>query len=361
MIQQAYKTKSGFSLITKIALLGGVSAFLAGCNQANSEPQQTVVKPVKLYEIPNFSAGHDGFLAEVDAADRSQLSFQVPGVIEALEVREGERVEKGQVLATLDPTDYQLAVDASQAQYDLEKTRYIRNKQLYAKKLISADAFDQSETAYKAADANLEEAKTDLGYTQIKAPFDGLVSMSFVKAHQFVAAKTPILNVINNDELDITVSIPVPYVDSVGIAELKQRDFSVVIDSYSSVVIPASFKEMSTQPETDTNSYSTTVTILRPFGLNILTGMTGQVLVANDNKTGALRLPKGAWVMKEGNKGHLWRFNEEQSTVEAVTVELDEFGAVVSGLNPGDMVVIAGAKDLTEGQTVKAWTREGGI
>jgi RND family efflux transporter MFP subunit len=321
-----------------------------------------VVKPVKLYEIPNgVSAGYDAFLAKVDAAARSQLSFQVSGVISSLDVREGMRVEKDQVLASLDPTDYQLAVEASQAQYDLAQTHFIRNKQLFARKLISADVYDQSETAFKAASANLEEAKTDLRYTRITAPFTGIVSAKFVQAHQLVSAKTPILNIVNNDELDITVSIPVPYVDSVGVEVLKQRDSAVIFDIHSAITIPAKYKEISIQPESDTNSYSMTVTIQRPYRMNILTGMTGQVLIANQRKSGLLHLPEDAWVNKSGNQAQLWRFNPQQGTVESVMVELDPSGAVLHGLKPGDLVVVAGAKDLSEGQTVRAWVREGGI
>lgn len=354
--------KKTFVNILIVALLAATAAFINGCSPANSEPQNSTIKPVKLYKIPNISsAGYDAFWAEVDAGDRSQLSFQVPGVIDKLQVRDGQRIKKGQVLASLDPIDYQLAVDASQAQYDLAETIYLRNKQLYTRKLISTDTLDRSETAFKAADANLEEAKTDLDHTQLKAPFAGVVSISFVKAHQFVAAKTPILNIINNDLLDITISIPVPYVDSIGVDTLKQKQFVVVFDFYSSMIVPAQFKEMSTQADSETNSYSATVTILRPNGINILTGMTGQVLIANTLKSNPLQLPDEAWIEKQTDKGKVWRYNQQTSTLEAVEVQLNESGAIIGGLTEGELIVIAGAKDLKQDQTVRAWEREGGI
>lgn len=354
--------KNPFVHILMVALLTVVTVFINGCSPAKSESQSTSIKPVKLYEVENTAAtGYDAFWAEVDAGNRSQLSFQVPGVIEKLKVKDGDHVEKGQVLASLDPIDYQLAVDASQAQYDLAKTRYLRNQQLYQKKLVSTDALDRSETAFKAANANLEEAKTDLSYTQLKAPFDGLISISFVKAHQFVAAKMPILNVINNDQLDITISIPIPYVDSVGINALKNKQFLVDFDLYNDIKVPAKFKEMSTQAEADTNSYRATVTILRPQGINILTGMTGQVLISNTSIKNYLQLPAEAWIQKSSGQGELWRYNPQTHTVQAVEVQLNKTGAIISGLNGGDLIVIAGAKDLQQNQTVRAWKREGGI
>ncbi|WP_375748186.1 efflux RND transporter periplasmic adaptor subunit [Vibrio sp. HN007] len=351
-----------FVTLLKVAVVGGFAAFLSGCNPANSEPQQEIIKPVKLYQIPAFTGdGYDAFLAEVDAGERSQLSFQVPGVIENLKVHEGQKVKKDEILASLDPNDYQLALDASQAQFELAETRYERDKQLFDKKLISADAYDQSETSYKAAIANLEEAKTDLSYTNIKAPFDGIVSLSFVKTHQFVGAKQPILNIINNEQLDINISIPVPYVDRVGIAALREGNYAVVFDVHSEVMIPAAFKEMSTQPNSDTNSYNATVSIIRPDAMNILTGMTGQVLLANTREAKPIQLPAGAWISREEGKGTVWLFESQSNTVKAVELLLDDSGFVTDGLNAGDFVIIAGAKDLNEGQVVRAWTREGGI
>lgn len=354
--------KNNFIYISMVVLLTATTAFISGCSPANSEIQDTAVKPVKLFEVPSISAdGYDSFLAEVDAGNRSQLSFQIPGMIDKLHAKDGEKIKKGQILASLDPTDYQLAVDASQAQYDLAETIYQRDKQLYTKRLISTDMLDRSETAFKAAEANLKEAKTDLSFTQLKAPFDGVVSISFAKAHQFVNAKMPILNIINNDQLDITISIPVPYVDAIGVESLKNKKFIVVFDIYSTMVVPAAFKEMSTQADSDTNSYSTTVTILRPDSINILTGMTGQVLVANTFKSTPLQLPNDAWIEKQAETGKVWRYSQQSNIVEAVEVQLNETGGIISGLSEGDLIVIAGAKDLKDGQIVRAWEREGGI
>lgn len=354
--------KKNFVKILKFMLLSLIVVLTNGCSPAKSEQQKLSTKPVKLYEIPSIiSHSYDSFWAEVDAGNRAQLSFQVPGVIDKLEVRDGQSIKKGQLLASLDPTDYQLAVNASQAQYDLAQTRYLRNKQLYSKKLISTDTLDRSETDYKAAHANLEEAKTDLDYTLLKAPFSGVISLSFVKAHQFVAAKRAILNIINNDQLDITISIPVPYVDRIGLNTLKNKNFMVVFDLYSEMIVPAKFKEMSTRADADTNSYSATMSLLRPTDINILTGMTGQVLVSSSIQTAAIKLPNEAWIDKQVGKGKVWRYDPQNSTVKAIEVKLNNSGGITDGLTEGDLVVIAGAASLKEGQTVRSWKREGGI
>lgn len=351
----------------KHTLIGAVvtlslSTLLTGCNKAISEPAEPLIKPVKLLAVKDLTVDDsDAFLARIDATYRAQLSFQVSGEVEELLVRMGQGVEKGEVLATLDPKDLQLALDAAQAQYALAKTQWERAKSLYSKKLISTDSYDQKETQYKAALASFEQAKTDLSYTKIQAPFDGVVSYTYVKPYQVVGEKQEILNLIDNTTLDVSFTLPVSYAESVSLSALKNAEMWVTMDSEPSKRIPGKFKEISTQPNIDTNSYEAIVTITRPTDRNLLTGMTGQVHIAKQNKSNAMTLPTSAWVNKQENQGEVWVMNSSTQQVNKVTLSLNESGAIESGLDNNDYVVIAGVERLVEGQVVKAWIREEGI
>lgn len=351
----------------KHTLIGAVvtlslSTLLTGCNKAISEPAEPLIKPVKLLAVKDLTVDDsDAFLARIDATYRAQLSFQVSGEVEKLLVRMGQGVEKGEVLATLDPKDLQLALDAAQAQYALAKTQWERAKSLYSKKLISTDSYDQKETQYKAALASFEQAKTDLSYTKIQAPFDGVVSYTYVKPYQVVGEKQEILNLIDNTTLDVSFTLPVSYAESVSLSALKNAEMWVTMDSEPSKRIPGKFKEISTQPNIDTNSYEAIVTITRPTDCNLLTGMTGQVHIAKQNKSNAMTLPTSAWVNKQESQGEVWVMDSSTQQVNKVTLSLSESGAIESGLDNNDYVVIAGVERLVEGQVVKAWIREEGI
>ncbi len=351
----------------KHTLIGAVvtlslSTLLTGCNKAISEPAEPLIKPVKLLAVKDLTVDDsDAFLARIDATYRAQLSFQVGGEVEKLLVRMGQGVEKGEVLATLDPKDLQLALDAAQAQYALAKTQWERAKSLYSKKLISTDSYDQKETQYKAALASFEQAKTDLSYTKIQAPFDGVVSYTYVKPYQVVGEKQEILNLIDNTALDVSFTLPVSYAESVSLSALKNAEMWVTMDSEPSKRIPGKFKEISTQPNIDTNSYEAIVTITRPTDRNLLTGMTGQVHIAKQNKSNAMTLPTSAWVNKQESQGEVWVMDSSTQQVSKVTLSLNESGAIESGLDNNDYVVIAGVERLVEGQVVKAWIREEGI
>ena len=339
-----------------------LSGLLTGCNKAISEPSEPLIKPVKLLAVKDLSvADSDAFLAQIDATHRAQLSFQVGGEVDQLLVRMGHDVKKGDVLATLDPKDLQLALNSAQAQFSLVQTQWQRAKSLYKKKLISTDEYDQKETQYKAALANFEQAKTDLSYTKIHAPFDGVVSYTYVKPFQVVGAKQEILNLIDNSTLDVSFTLPVTYAESVSLASLKDAHMWVTMDSEPDKRIPGKFKEISTQPNSDTNSYEAIVTITRPSERNLLTGMTGQVHIAKQNVSDSVVLPQSAWVSKETNRGEVWVMDGETQQVKKVTLSLGDSGNVESGLKSDDYVVIAGVEHLVEGQVVKAWVREGGI
>lgn len=351
----------------KHTLIGAVvtlslSTLLTGCNKAISEPAEPLIKPVKLLAVKDLTVDDsDAFLARIDATYRAQLSFQVGGEVEKLLVRMGQGVEKGEVLATLDPKDLQLALDAAQAQYALAKTQWERAKSLYSKKLISTDSYDQKETQYKAALASFEQAKTDLSYTKIQAPFDGVVSYTYVKPYQVVGEKQEILNLIDNTTLDVSFTLPVSYAESVSLSALKNAEMWVTMDSEPSKRIPGKFKEISTQPNIDTNSYEAIVTITRSTDRNLLTGMTGQVHIAKQNRSNAMTLPTSAWVNKQESQGEVWVMDSSTQQVNKVTLSLNESGAIESGLDNNDYVVIAGVERLVEGQVVKAWIREEGI
>jgi len=348
--------------ITRVLVISGIAMFLAGCNQANSEETNLVVKPVKLFEIPDSTVQkYDSFIAEIDATERATLSFQVSGEIEQIRVKMGQQVAKDELLSQLDPLDFQLAVNAKSAEYELARTAYERAQTLYAKKLISTDVFDQRETQYKVSKAALGQAKTDLAYTQIRAPFDGVISLSHVQEHQVVAANQPVLNLINNAVMDVVFNIPVSYIDQYGLDRISDSPIGVTMDMHKETLIPARFKEISTQADSDINSYRVSVTIERPLNQNLFSGMTGQVYLPKLPSRVGVDVVETAWISKSPNHGSLYRFSPETHTLQTIQVELNSQGLVTKGLSAGDLIVETGVAQLIEGQQVKAWVKEGGI
>lgn len=339
-----------------------VSVGVTGCNNVNSQEMSRVIKPVKLTMVPDLSRQHvDSFIGKLDATERAVLSFNVAGEIASVMPRMGKQVKKGELLAALDPTDYQLALDTRQAEFVLAETQYLRAKALIKDTLISKDLFDQTETSYKVAKAQLAQAKTDLTYTKIIAPFDGTVSLTNAESHQVVAANQPVMKVLNNTVMDVVFTVPVSFVSNYGVQAISQSSVWVTMDSAREQQIPAQFKEISTQPNADTNTYTARVTVRRPADVTLLSGMSGQVHVANPENKRQFTLPRTAWISKEDGKGHVWKFEPNEKRVMKTAVLLDDNGFIHSGLQQGDLVVETGIHGLEEGQLVKPWVEEDGI
>ena len=323
---------------------------------------EEVIKPVKLLVVKDhLTSSFDSFLAEIDTTQRAELSFQVGGSISSLNVRMGDKVKKGQVLATLDPSDLILQLDIAKAKYAHANTQLQRNENLIGRKLISQESYDQAQVNFTSAKAELERAKTDLGYTKLIAPFDGFVASSFVKTYQVVNSKEAILNLVNHDTMDVSFVVPVPFVEALTIDRLKGQQMWVTIDNVPNKSIPATFKEISTKPNTDTNTYKVVATIKNSREQSLLSGLTGQAHIAKTHNQMLIFLPTTAWVSRSHGEGVIWLMNPKDNTVSKVTVGVDEKGNIISGITQDDLIVVAGIESLKEGQVVKAWMREEGI
>ncbi|MDN2481432.1 efflux RND transporter periplasmic adaptor subunit [Vibrio agarivorans] len=345
-----------------VLAIAAISGLITGCNDAVSSEAQSQITPVKLIEVPDLSANpEDRFIAKIEATHRASLSFQVGGKIDVIYVKMGDYVSKGQVIARLDNADYQYARDARQAEFELAKTHFERSQTLVKRKLISADAFEQAETNFKAARVALNQAEIELHHTRIVAPFNGLISLSHAKAHQVVGANQSIVSLIDTNSMDVSFSLPVRYVEQYGLSHLKQAPLSVTMDTHRDTRILASFKEISTRPNTDTNSYTAKVTIKTPPSMNLLTDMTGEVNIPSPEPVRHYRIAETAWITKETHTGHVWRFDPKTQMIHNTEVTLDAAGNVTAGLKRGDFIVQAGGNKLVEGQVVRPWTKEGGI
>lgn len=152
-------------------------SLLAGCAEEASEEEVDVARPVKTLVVEAPEAGGERkFPARIDAVRKAELSFRVPGKVQELNVKEGVRITEGQVLAQLDTTDFKITLADRQATYDRTLKDYNRAKELVKNGFLSRTDFDKKESEFKSAEAALRQAKQDLAYTELKAPFDGLLA-----------------------------------------------------------------------------------------------------------------------------------------------------------------------------------------
>jgi RND family efflux transporter MFP subunit len=323
-------------------------------------------RPVKTMLIGGISAGEfRQFPGVVDAIQRADLSFRIQGKIIEIQVREGDMVDKNQLLARLDPTDYQIVLNDRKASYATATANYDRAKQLVAKDAISKVEHDKIRAAYHTAKANLEAAEQDLKYTSLKATFPGYIARRHVENFEEVRRKQKIFTLQDISELEIKISVPETIMIQLrraiepGKIDKPRRDMYAVFDQIKDVKFPLKVKEFSTKADPNTRTFEATLKMDHPEGYNVLPGMTATVFAemfaseGSDSMT--VLLPVSA-VLSDTNKNPVvWIVDDKTMTVSSKPVKVGSMATgsiTVTGLELGERVVTAGAAFMREGMKV---------
>ena len=354
--------------ISAVLALVGV---LAGCGgQADVAPvskdQTKLVKAITL--TLGDTGGYREFPAVVEASEDATLAFRVSGELSELLVTSGQMVQSGQLLAKLDPTDYQIAVDQAQANYDLAKVQYDRAKTLLEKQLASKAGFDEANAQLQVAAAALKSAKTNLAYTQLHAPFGGQVAQRFVENYESVTAQQPVFSLQKNTVVDVAIQIPEDLLSNLDKEATYQPE--VRFDTHPDEVFRATLKEYDADADPATNTYKVVFQLPRPDSFNVFPGMSATVRAQLDQvmkvKSGGWNVPASAVFADAENAQQSYVFViTDNMTLEKRAVTLggisEQGFKVIQGLNTSEQIVEAGVHRLNAGDTVRIWQKERGL
>ncbi|MBM6551102.1 efflux RND transporter periplasmic adaptor subunit [Marinomonas ostreistagni] len=360
--------------LTPILIALSTLVLLTGCSDQDAAPEQEIIRPVKLYNIDATDAvSIRHFPAELQASDEADLAFRVGGQITKLNVREGQRVERGELLASLDPTDYQLQVELSQANYKLAKAQFDRVKTMLASNATSKSQFDEAKANLDQTENALENAQNQLKYTELRAPYDAVIASLDIENYEYVGASQTILHIQNIEQMDVEFQIPERLVANIQKVALEYHP-KVTIDAVPGRVFEGKYKEHRTAPDTTTKSYDATLSLLNPdkTDINLLPGMTATVdidISAISGQPSHILVPVEAVMNKLDEDGNshsvVWVYDNEAGTVSPRPVKLGDMTQdsieILSGLNGGEQIVAAGVNSLTADMKVRPWKREGGI
>jgi RND family efflux transporter MFP subunit len=197
---------------------------LSGCSKEEA-PTEEVIRPVKAMQIGGLEelTGRS-FPGQAKATQEANLSFRVNGPLTQFPVEVGDEVKKGQLLARLDPRDFEVNLKNARgqlekaraavtlAQSDYDRVKRIREKDPGAISEAMIDAkrgeFDSSTAQVKSLEAEVSSARDALSYTYLKAPFDGTIVQTFVENFEDVKAKQQIVRLVDTSKIEFVVNIP---------------------------------------------------------------------------------------------------------------------------------------------------------
>ena len=377
--------KNLLKILIGIFIIAGVCYGLNTLREnKKSEIEQEIIRPVRTVTLKGGNSSFNRrYFGTVQGGKRADLSFRVPGTLNKINVEKGAAVKKGELLATLDPRDFNTALKQAQsaqaqaqAQYKNAQADFKRYENLYKQKVIARAQYDAYKTqvdvtrsAVNTAAAVVKSAHDAVRDTELRAPFDGIIADRMIENFQDVMAKQTIFSLQDFSTLEIVFNIPdndvllAPVTNVKNLNELRKEaklfNMKARFEAMPERVFDLEVKEISTQA-TAANTYPITATMPKQNDIRILPGMavTVEVDFSNDKKENenTFSVPSTA-ILNENGRNYVWKFL--YGTVSKIPVEtgsMENDGSIeISGVNlhNEDVIVTAGVYFLHEGQKVR--------
>jgi membrane fusion protein, multidrug efflux system len=371
-----FKRRSFWIILAVCLLLAGITA--AVLKKQNLRAATSVATAAKAPAMMEFLASDVTLAKERDlrqllplsgslrAVNQASVKARVAGEVREVLVREGEAVKAGQVLIRMDTSDYQARVDqaqgallAARGQLDIATKARDNNKALLDKGFISKTAFDNAESQYSIARANVDSARGALDVAQkaladtvIRAPISGLISSRTVQPGEKVSADNRLLDVVDLSQMEMEAAVPAADITHVALGQ----EVRVKVEGMPQALIG---KVVRINPATQSGSRSimTYIQLDNPQGA-LRVGMFGEAQLTVAKKAGVLTVPQSAI---RNDAGNTYVYAIENGTLVQKQVTLGvrgddgEGGAVevVQGLDSGAQIVRANLGSLRVGTAVK--------
>ncbi|MBZ9792664.1 efflux RND transporter periplasmic adaptor subunit [Rhizobium sp. 3T7] len=344
-------------------LLG--SLLLTSC-QKQEEARDEPPRPVLSVVAKSTAASSLSLPGTVAAKIETQLGFRVLGRVIARKVSVGDIVRKGDVVAAIDPLSLELAVKSAQSELSNAQAQLAnavsteeRQRSLAETKSGSEAAYEEAElgrrsasAAVAKAQANLDKAEEQLGYTQLLAEFDGVVTATSAEVGQVVAAGQSIATIARPDQRDTVIDIPVASFDGLKVGS----PFEVALQLDPTIRTSGVIREIAPEAEATTRTRRTKITLIDPpaaFRLGSVVTATATVVAQP-----MILIPSSSVLMKDG-KPNVWVVDAAAGKVSIRAIKIDGDGVeggsvrIADGISPGDRVVVAGVHKLIDGQAVR--------
>lgn len=353
--------------LSTLALAGA----LVACSRP--EPPAEPLRAVRTQTVGLGSAGATSeYAGEVRARIESRLAFRVGGKLLKRSVELGEAVKAGQLLAQLDAADLQLGQEAAQAalrsaQANAEQARadLARAKELFAQNFVGAAEVERRESALKAAQGSLDQARAQAGvqghqaeYARLVADASGVITAVEAEPGMVVGAGTPVLRLAHDGPRDVVFGVPEDRLPQLRALRGKPGALKVAIWGGAAGAQPelaATVREVAAAADSATRTFL----VKADVGVaDVRLGQTATVRLASASREGVVHLPLAA-VFEQGGRSSVWLLDAATMTVQVQPVTVagaDGRQVLVSaGLAAGQEVITAGVHALTQGQKVKRY------
>ncbi len=356
----------------------------SSCGNEKKEVIEQVIRPVKYGEvIMSGDILNETFSGSAQSSKESKMSFKVGGTITKINVHVGDQVKRGELIAKVDQTDYSVQyqqslanmksvetqIQSAKSQLVNSKATYERIEKLYENNSVSISEFEQAKSGFELAEAahnaslaqanaskkQVESAQNQVKYSNLLAPFSGIITSLNVEENELVGSGSPIATISAITDPEILVGIPEIFISKVNKNQEVQITFSALNNQgFSGSVYEVGYSSMGG------STYPVTIRIQSP-SMEIRPGMAADVKFRfNDEEVKSERLVAPASAIGEDSNGH-FVFSlekvEENFLVQKKNVQIGNLTTegfeILNGLSKGELVATAGLSTLLNGMKVR--------
>ena len=363
-------------------LLAAAAVALCGCLAScgrEAPPTEPVIRPVR-YETVLAAGGmrERTFSGTAQAGVESRLSFKVGGYLRRVAVSVGDRVRAGQLIASLDHRDYDLAVEEAEASLANARAQQTNAKAildrvygLYENRNASRADLDAARAAKESADAQfdaaakrLESSRLQRSYTTLRAPVAGAIAEVLVEVNENLAAGGAVAVLTSGERIEVTFQVPEQLIDAFGDIEKVEVSF----DAIPGESFTAEVKEIGVASTAVATAFPVTVQLIRSDD-RVRPGMAAEIEVQFETSGRSQILvpafavgedPEGRFVyVVEPTKEGLGLTRRRSVVVEEQMSEGERI-EILQGLEDGELVVTAGVSRIEDGMAVRLEGAEDG-
>ncbi|GAA0852700.1 efflux RND transporter periplasmic adaptor subunit [Aliiglaciecola litoralis] len=342
------------------ALLLASTLHLAGCGQADAskheqaktEKAEVLPIPVEVQSVAKGSISSNyTTTAVLEAKEEAFVVARASGIIEQILVEEGDYVEKGQVLAKLEPERYQLNLRRATADLEGIKKELDKVNKVYSQKLVSDDTYDKLTAQYESAKATLSLAQLDLKEATIVAPISGYIAERNAKVGNLTESfqRERMFHIVQQKELYGIVHLPEKELAKVH----NEQSAKLIVTALGDKQIDAFVERISPVIDPKTGTFKVTLRVPNPDNL-LKSGMFTQVNLNYDTHSLATLLPRKA-LLAIDDKTNVFVVNES-GIANKITIKTGyqegDFIEVLEGLMGDEKVVITGHHNLKDNALV---------
>ncbi len=353
---------------TVICLAGLLVMTIPACSPNKTDEQSAGSPiPVKIGK-PQMREDHEavsvsGTVASPDAP--SNVSFLVSGRVVQVGPREGDSIRKGQFLASIDPTDYSLALATAVAQTGMARTAYQRAedehrrmKMLYDAKSLAPNDYQKFRAAYESAGRQLEQAvaseelsRKRLADATLHAPVNGFVARRSVEPGQMTGPGQPAFEIVKLDTVEVNVGVPETDVPLVRAGQKA----AVTLPALPGETFEGIVRIVNVSADPQTRTFMTRISVPNPKH-TLRIGMIAEARIRGDRTVKMLTLPVEAVVRDPQGATMVYVFFPDRKRVYAKRVATGAlYGREIEirqGLTGDDLVILAGQERLRDGAVV---------